>query len=199
MATSSVVIPDSMQAQLTSLQSAYQSALNNWQSQTNNLAIAKANAQDCQQKRDGRSTAIGKNSACNINTLHSLNAEWNDYATKVTAAAAIKDSAYAAIGTYQSQIDKWVAQKIESLKADPAYNLANTAAQAAASATVTGAQAQAAAQKAKADADAQAVIDKAKSRKIVLIIVGSAAGFLILVIAFIYVMTKEKKHFEPAP
>ncbi len=45
MATSSVVIPDSMQAQLTSLQSAYQSALNNWQSQTNNLAIAKANAQ----------------------------------------------------------------------------------------------------------------------------------------------------------
>lgn len=128
----------SQQARLDSANNAYKLAIDAYNSQKGKceltakfLADSRQKALDCQAARDGKSTGIGKNQACHINTLTSLNQVWNmadadnkDCQAKLAAANTRVVDAKKALDAVTEAIRVEVEAAIKALETDPVYKAA---------------------------------------------------------------------------
>lgn len=125
----------SQQARLDSANNAYKNALDALASQkgrcelaTKALADARQQALNCQAARDAKSTGIGKNQACHINTLSQLNAIWTqadgdnkDCQVKMEAAQRRVDEAKKVVDDVTAAIKVEIDAAIKALETDPIY------------------------------------------------------------------------------
>ena len=161
-------------------------AQRNTQQNNVNYALTKLNearkkAQDCQNARDQRSTGIGKNQACHIDTLSSLNNAWaqadNFYQTEVSKLNALNSQ----IASLNAQVDAYNKQQQEALLNDPQFNLQQQQINANLNAQNTAAKAQ---------ADAAAATKKAIITGVILVVI------VAIVIVSIAYLRKRKKQSE---
>lgn len=125
----------SQQQRLDSANAAYKNALDALASQkgrcelsTKAVADARGQALNCQAARDAKSTGIGKNQACHINTLSQLNAIWtqadadyNDCQVKLAAAQRRVDDAKKVVDAVTAAIIIEIDAAKKALETDPVY------------------------------------------------------------------------------
>lgn len=165
-----------LQKQLTEAEANYAKLVTNYNNTLAAEAAAKANAQDCQNKRDQHNTGWAKNKACHIDTLSSLNQAWNNAVTIRQQAQAAMNNGAAVIAGIKDSIDDLIKANQDLLLTDPKYSL-----------QVQQIKANQAAAEAKAKAEADA------KRRTTIIVVAIAAIVILVVAVSIVVYRRKNK------
>jgi cobalamin biosynthesis Mg chelatase CobN len=102
-------------------------AVNSASDAYNNAAQIAASAGEaaayCQSLRDAKSTGIGKNNACHIDTLTQLQSEWNEKNIIRDNALVLYQDAKRNLDAVLSSIEKENMLAADALKNDPVFNL----------------------------------------------------------------------------
>lgn len=115
-----------------------------------NFERARSAAQDCASARDSKSTGVGKNNACHINTLSQLNDNWNAASLNVERMKSELDSKNVILKNTIAQIEDEIGLAKGALETSPAYNDAMQ------------------------QIDKISIVESSKRKKIILFIAGSA-------------------------
>lgn len=114
-----------------------------------NFEQARSAAQACAAARDAKSTGIGKNNACHINTLSQLNSNWDAASQNVDRLKSELDSKNSILKNTISQIEDEIGLAKGALETSPAYNDAMQ------------------------QIDKISIVEASKTKKIILFIIGS--------------------------
>lgn len=118
-----MALTSEQQARIDVARKALNDASNAYNYASDVAAAAGEAASQCQAARDTKSTGIGKNNACHIDTLTQLQSDWNDKNLRRDTLSSLYEDSKRNLAAVLESVAKENQLAADALKNDPAFNL----------------------------------------------------------------------------